>query len=92
MKQLLLVLLIAGVLVLAACGGKATATPTTLQSPLSPGIANPASQFCEEQGYKVEIRTAADGGQTGYCIFDDGTECEEWAFRRGECKPGTPKP
>ncbi|MBN1138650.1 MAG: DUF333 domain-containing protein, partial [Anaerolineae bacterium] len=29
---------------------------------------------------------------TGYCVFPDGTECEEWAFQRGECMPGTPKP
>lgn len=48
-------------------------------------IANPASVYCEEQGNKLEIRTAADGSQTGYCIFKDGTECEEWAYFRGEC-------
>ena len=89
MKLWFVLVLLVGAMVLAACGGKAD---TTQESPLSPGIANPASQFCEEQGYKVEIRTAADGSQTGYCIFDDGTECEEWAFQRGECKPGTPKP
>jgi len=89
MKLWLVVIVLVGAMVLAACGG----TPdTTQESPLSPGIANPASQYCEEQGYTVEIRTAADGSQTGYCIFDDGTECEEWAFQRGECKPGTPKP
>ncbi len=61
-------------------------------SPLAAGLPNPASKFCEDQGYKLEIRTAADGSQTGYCIFPDGSECEEWAFFRGECKPGTPKP
>lgn len=59
---------------------------------LSPGLPNPASRFCEDQGYKLESRTAADGSQTGYCLFPDGTECEEWAFFRGECKPGTPGP
>ena len=50
-------------------------------------IANPASVYCEEQGGKLEIRTDADGGQYGVCIFEDGSECEEWAFFRGECKP-----
>ena len=54
-------------------------------------IANPASQHCVEQGYELEMRTTAEG-TTGYCIFDDGTECEEWAYYRGECQPGTPKP
>jgi uncharacterized protein YggE len=56
------------------------------------GIPNPASKFCEDQGYKSENRTAADGSQTGYCVFPDGTECDEWAFFRGECGPGTPQP
>jgi len=48
-------------------------------------IANPASVNCEEQGGRLDIRTDEAGGQIGYCIFEDGTECEEWAFLRGEC-------
>ncbi len=47
---------------------------------------NPASVYCEQQGYQVEIRTASDGSQSGACIFPDGSECDEWAFFRGECK------
>ena len=54
------------------------------------GLANPASVYCGEHGGKLEIRDEA-GGQAGYCIFPDGSECEEWAFFRGECKPGEPK-
>ena len=84
MKGITIVLLLIGVLVLAACG-KAIETP-------QPGMPNPAAVSCEEQGYTVEIRTAADGSQQGFCIFPDGTECDEWAFFRGECGPGTPKP
>lgn len=57
---------------------------------------NPASVFCEQQGDSVEIRTAEDGSQTGWCIFPDGSECDEWAFYRGECQPAsaaiTPEP
>ncbi|NJC97079.1 MAG: hypothetical protein C3F07_02605 [Anaerolineales bacterium] len=53
---------------------------------------NPASAYCEDQGYRVEIRTAADGSQTGYCIFPDGSECDEWAYFRGECGPFVPPP
>ncbi len=48
-------------------------------------MANPASVNCIQKGGKLEIRTGADGGQVGICIFSDGTECEEWAFMRGEC-------
>jgi inhibitor of cysteine peptidase len=51
------------------------------------GIANPASVYCINNGYNLSIRTASDGSQTGYCVFPDGKECEEWAFYRGECRP-----
>jgi len=49
-------------------------------------LANPASKYCAEQGYNLTIRTNSDGSQTGYCIFPNGKECEEWLFFRGECK------
>jgi putative hemolysin len=84
MKRMVFVLLLIGVLVVAACGAKATATPKV-------GMPNPASVFCEENGYRLEIRTTTDGSQQGFCIFPDGSECDEWAFYRGECAPGTPK-
>jgi len=61
----------------------------------APAIAdmpNPASVYCEEQGGTVEIRTDADGGQMGVCVFADGSECDEWAFFRGECSPGEATP
>jgi len=50
------------------------------------GIANPASKNCVAKGGEIDIRTGKDGRQTGYCVFKDGRECEEWAFFRGECK------
>lgn len=53
-------------------------------------IPNPASVYCEEQGGTVDIRTDADGGQIGYCVFADGTEVEEWAYFRDEAEPGVP--
>ncbi|MFA5013268.1 MAG: DUF333 domain-containing protein [Candidatus Paceibacterota bacterium] len=49
------------------------------------GLANPASVYCEKQGYKLDIRKDAQGNETGYCIFGNGQECEEWSFFRGEC-------
>ncbi|MGA2330969.1 MAG: DUF333 domain-containing protein [Syntrophales bacterium] len=51
-------------------------------------IANPASVYCVQSGYTLEIRTATGGGQYGVCIFPDGNECEEWAFFRNECGAG----
>ena len=48
---------------------------------------NPASIYCEQNGNKLEIHTAADGSQSGICVFPDGSACDEWAYFRGECGP-----
>jgi len=61
------------------CGQKATTPSQTTSLP------NPASVHCEEVGGSLDIRTGADGGQVGYCIFPDKSECEEWALLRNEC-------
>ena len=50
---------------------------------------NPASVYCEQNGNTLEIQTAADGSQSGVCIFPDGSTCDEWAYFRGECGPAT---
>ncbi len=85
--------------ILAACSAafpdgmiqtRPTPSPDAGEPPLAGGTAqaglpNPASVFCEQQGNRLEIRTAADGSQSGVCIFADGSECDEWAFFRGEC-------
>jgi putative hemolysin len=55
----------------------------------TPGLPNPASAYCADQGYASEIRTAADGSQSGVCIFPDGTHCDEWAYFRNECGPAS---
>jgi putative hemolysin len=46
---------------------------------------NPASVYCTQNGNKLEIRTAADGSQSGVCVFPNGSTCDEWAYYRGEC-------
>ena len=71
-----------------------TATPVPAPDPTftadpSSQMANPATEFCLQKGYRSEIREGKDG-QYGVCIFPDGTECDEWAYFRGECAPGTP--
>ncbi|MBD3363496.1 DUF333 domain-containing protein [Candidatus Dojkabacteria bacterium] len=50
-------------------------------------IANPASVYCKENGGTLEIIYKGDGSY-GVCVFDDGSECEEWAFYEGECEKG----
>ena len=73
MKRSFLILTVT--LILTACGS--AAPPDT-----GVGLANPASVYCAENGY--ELVFSADGS-TGICQFPDGSECEEWAFFRGEC-------
>ena len=78
MKKSLLLLVVA--LTLAACG---SAAPTDTAPPdTGVGLANPASVYCAENGYELVF---TDDGSTGMCKFPDGSECEEWAFFRGEC-------
>ncbi len=48
------------------------------------GVPNPASFYCQEMGYELELRTVT-GGTQGICIFPDGKECEEWDFLSGSC-------
>ncbi len=77
-------LVMLAVLVLGACGAAET-SPTAVPTA---GMPNPAAVYCEEHGGTVEIRTAADGSQSGVCKFPDGSECGDWAYYRGECAPG----
>jgi len=81
-----------------ASAPQAQTTPTPAAPQASPatrpksGLANPASVNCGKQGGKTEIRKDAGGGEVGYCVFKDGSECEEWALYRGTCKAGKTAP
>ncbi len=87
------VLLIAAVAIV-SCSGSAAPTATsparapTVTPTVVPGIANPASVHCEQNGGQVQFRKDAQGGTLGICVFPDKSECEEWALYRGACKPG----
>lgn len=92
LRLLQLIPVLALVVILASCDVVERPVPTPLPPPLptSPSkLPNPASVYCQSQGGRLEIRIAEDGSQTGVCIFADGSECEEWAYFRGECTPGT---
>jgi uncharacterized protein len=45
------------------------------------GMANPASQYCTQQGGKLELRNESQG-QVGYCHLASGQVVEEWALFR----------
>lgn len=68
-----------------------TAASSAAPAPAA-GIANPASVNCGKAGGKTVIRKdAKTGGERGFCVFPDGSECEEWALFRGTCKQGDSK-
>lgn len=46
-------------------------------------IANPASEYCIEQGGELEIVETPEG-QQGICVIGD-VRCDEWQYFRGEC-------
>ncbi len=48
-------------------------------------IANPASVYCINHGGNLSIRNDENGSQYGVCTFLNKSECEEWAYFRGEC-------
>ncbi|KCY74058.1 I78 family peptidase inhibitor [Acinetobacter sp. 796380-1375] len=50
-------------------------------NPPKNGLPNPASQYCVEQGGKLEIRNETNG-QVGYCHLPNGQVVEEWKLFR----------
>ena len=73
---------------LSACTTVPVQTPEPTGTVVSPeNMPNPASVFCKENGNALVIDTAADGSQSGVCVFPEGGTCEEWAYYRGECGP-----
>ncbi len=68
-----------------------SAAENAASGPSQANMPNPASVFCTQNGNKLEIHTAADGSQSGSCVFPDGSSCDEWAYYRGECGPAAPK-
>ncbi len=73
---------------LSAC---APALPSSTPSSSSQKLANPAATYCEDQGFRYESRQDEQGNAYGVCVFDDGTECDAWAYFRGECGQGQAK-
>jgi putative hemolysin len=93
MKHILTLTTLMIIVALTSCTPQTQSTPDSVPTDIPQAdMPNPASAYCVEQGYRVEIRTAADGSQSGYCIFPDGSECDEWAYFRGECRPTTALP
>jgi len=50
-------------------------------------LANPASANCQDQGGRLE-KAEFESGETFFCFFEDGSQCEEWDFFTGACDKG----
>jgi putative hemolysin/predicted secreted protein len=51
-------------------------------------VPNPAAVYCVQNGYKSEIRQLWDSySEFGVCNFNETSECDEWEYYRGQCKP-----
>jgi putative hemolysin len=73
-------------LALTACNTPRVKAPKPAATDMpNSNMPNPASVYCEQNGNKLGIQTAADGSQSGVCVFPDGSTCDEWAYFRGEC-------
>ena len=84
MKKIFIALMILGA---TGCNNQ----PNNPASSPSSGIANPASVNCIQKGGTLEMRTNT-AGVYGICIFNDGSECDEWEYFRGTCQVGQKKP
>ena len=75
----LVALLAAGVLTLAGCGNSENPVDENVE------IANPASVYCEEQGWTLDLQKDEEGNEYAFCMLPSGLICEEWAYFKWEC-------
>ena len=71
----IIAMLAIGVLTLSGCGKTEAPVEENVE------IANPASVYCEENGWTLNL-------EEWLCMFADGSYCEEWSYFRDECQPG----
>jgi len=50
-------------------------------------LSNPAAVYCQEQNGTLK-NIIFEKGTRGFCLFDDGSQCGQWDFYRGDCKKG----
>lgn len=55
------------------------------QSHSGSALVNPATEFCEKNGGKVELITNPAGIISGLCVFPNGKVCDTEAFFSGKC-------
>ena len=84
---IIVTMILIGVFVLSACKSSEEVVPTPFIEGVEDtfiGVPNPASFYCQEMGYELDLRDT-DGGTEGICVMPNGAECEEWEFLAGSC-------
>ena len=72
--------------VLAVSVSACSSIQTTDSKQAKLGLANPASQYCVDQGGKLEI-VKETNGEVGYCHLANGEKVEEWTlFRQSQAQ------
>ena len=77
------IIILIGALGLTACKGSQEIVPAPFiegEEDAFIGVPNPASFYCQEMGYELDLRD-----NEGICIMPNGNECEEWDFLAGSC-------
>jgi len=79
-----ILLLLTSVLLWVVMGGCSPGSDSSERRSPMPGLANPASVYCQGLGYEEETREN-ELGQYGVCLLPDDTECDTWDFLAGRC-------
>lgn len=80
-KNLLFLIFVCNIILISWCTKQESETTIKTNWP-----ANPASVYCEENWWTLEI-IKNNEWEFGMCKFDDGSECEERDFYNKECFP-----
>ena len=82
MKQKLFISL---VLFLSICMAWCSLVPETVNNDNK--VTNPASEYCEQNGWILELVPDEWWWIWWKCNFDDGSFCEEWSYFHWKCSP-----
>jgi len=74
-----LISIVATAILITACSPQ----PQNTTSPVK--IGNPAAVYCQQMGYTYQTVADGEGGENGFCVMPDTTECAAWDFLSGQC-------
>ena len=86
---IILILIVVGVVCYFSVGQKKESSEETSEetSKEETQLPNPAAVYCQEQDGVLE-HIMFEKGTRGFCLFEDGFQCGQWDFYRGDCEKG----